>query len=125
MATITPTVTHLNANALLVTWTAITHADEGGPVQIDPKYADKTFSIEGGTFTGSATYALEGSMLGTTFIAMHSAGGSVASGSAISLAADGSAVVAQNMRHYQVNRGSGSAGATVIARLLCVCGGNR
>ena len=125
MATIDPVVLPLHANALLVTWTGITHADEGGPVQIDPKYADKTFSIEGGTFTGSAAYALEGSMLGTTFLPMHSSGGSIASGSAISLAADGSAVVAQVMRHYQVNRSSGSAGATVIARLLCVCGGNR
>ena len=120
MATITPTIEHLNANALLVTWEQINHDDEGGAVEIDPKYSDKTFSIEGGTFTGSAAYALEGSMEGTTFVALDDP-----LGTAISLTADDAVVVGPNMRHYQVNRSSGSAGATVVAKLLCVTGGNR
>lgn len=123
MANITPTIVAIG-DAVLVEWDQINEDDEGATTKGVregeglARYPDKTVQFSG-TFNGGA-YALEGSMDGSAWDACHSLGGDVAAGSAISFSAIGSAVLAQNFRHYRVTNDNNGTTEDVNVHMTCV-----
>lgn len=123
MADITPTIISIG-DAVLVEWDQINNDDEGGTTglvdgsqNLLPRYPDKTVAMTG-TFNGG-TFSLEGSDDNVVYVAAHSAGGSIAAGSALAFTAAGSAVVAQNFRYYRVANNNSGTAEDVNVHLLC------
>lgn len=118
MANITPTINDARPGVKVITWDQINQDDEGAAVAVEPIFSDKTVQVSGTFDTG--TYTLEGSMDNSNFVSCHSAGGSIAAGSALAFTAAGSAVVAQNFLYYRVANDNGGTTEDVNVIMSCV-----
>lgn len=119
MATKPAVILEQTPTLIKVYWENITHADDGGAIYVDPRYHRKTI-LGIGTFAGGMSLALQGGMTSAGAAPCHSAGGSIAVGTAIALAAANACCnVFQNLPFYRLIRSSGSA-SDVDVYMICV-----
>lgn len=96
----------------LVTWTPITHADDGAAVSLDRRYADKTVQMYG-TWAGGMSLTLEGSLDGNAWGTLTDA-----QGAPLTFTANGGPkTVLQNCIQYRITRSSGSASSVTVLLL--------
>lgn len=115
MTTVPAVLSEVGKSGILVTWSGLAASgDDGAPVEL-PDHPDKTVQIDG-TNTGSPTCVLEGSIDGTTYVALTDGQGNAISKT---LSAASIEAVAENPRYIRPRLSAGAGGAAVAVRLLC------
>lgn len=113
MASITPTVTVIEGGAREVFWEQINDDDEGGSINLEPKYSGRVVHMVG-TFNGGA-YTLECSPDNTNWTtALDNLGNNV------TFSAAGNAEVATNGRFWRVSNNNAGTTEDVDVYLYCV-----
>lgn len=113
MASITPTITKLEAGSQLVEWDQINADDQGAAIRVSPGLVDRTV-VATGTFNGGA-YSIEISHDNVAFAPALDAGGT-----AISFAAAGAAVIGTVGLWIKVVNDTNGTTEDVNVHILCV-----